>query len=217
MPDILLQPSTVTRLLHLLQAAQPFLTPCWCRLADMCIRLLNISELFVTPRRMNLTGLIRDIRGCTPSDDMSALLCAIRPFCSDEELRMLQMYEQFQQMQKMMDMWKIFSDLMPDSNNAGGTSGNASFDNLAGLFRSFSDGNGFDDILSNFMNSQNTSRKAEAQTPEPTESEDCSRCSSGNTEPSAPCGEQQSTPDANPLLSFLSPEQLSLYNSILSD
>lgn len=152
MLDALLQPSTVTRLLHLLQAAQPFLTPSWSRLADMCIRLLSISELFSGSRKTDFTRLLHDVRGCTPSNDMNALLCAIRPFCSEEELQMLQMYEQFKQMQQAMDMYKMFSDLMPSA--------------------------------------------AESPTPEPV---------------------TRAEGTANPLLSFLSPEQLELYNSILSD
>ena len=152
MLDALLQPSTITRLLHLLQAAQPFLTPSWSRLADMCIRLLSISELFSGSHKTDFTRLLHDVRGCTPSNDMNALLCAIRPFCSEEELQMLQMYEQFKQMQQAMDMYKMFSDLMPSP--------------------------------------------SESSTPEPVTGAEGT---------------------ANPLLSFLSPEQLELYNSILSD
>lgn len=172
MLDALLQPATVTRLLHLLQAAQPFLTPSWSRLADMCIRLLNISELLFNPRKTDISRLLSDIRGCTPSNDMNALLCAIRPFCSDGELQMLQMYEQFQQMQKAMDMWKMFSDLMPDADGSPGTT--SPFDTLAGLFGSGAD-----------TSTPKSSYETEATT--------------------------------NPLLAFLSPEQLSLYNSILAD
>ena len=180
MLDALLQPSTITRLLHLLQAAQPFLTPSWSRLADMCIRLLSISELFSGSRKTDFTRLLHDVRGCTPSNDMNALLCAIRPFCSEEELQMLQMYEQFKQMQQAMDMYKMFSDLMPSAADA--------------------TGNGFDRMFSYFMNSPSamhkTERPSESSTPEPV---------TGTEE------------TANPLLSFLSPEQLELYNSILSD
>ena len=174
MLDTFLHPSAVTRLLHLLQAAQPFLTPSWSRLADMCIRLLSISELFFNPHKTDFTRLLHDIRGCTPSDDINSLLCAIRPFCSEEELQMLQMYEQFKQMQKAMDMWKMFSDLMPDS--------------------------GTDNFFSAFMNTQNFSPEAEA----PPDS-------------SGPQSTSGTEADTNPLLSFLSPEQLELYNSILSD
>ena len=162
MLDAFLQPSTVTRLLHLLQAAQPFLTPSWNRLADMCIRLLSICELFSNPPKTDFTRLLDDIRGCTPSNDMNALLCAIRPFCSEEELQMLQMYEQFQQMQKAMELWKMFSDIVPDESSTA-----SPFDNLSGLFNASAFGN-------------------------------------------------NSVPESNPLLAFLSPEQLSLYNSILS-
>lgn len=197
MLDTLLQPSAVTRLLHLLQAAQPFLTPSWSRLADLCIRFLNISDLFANPHKTNFSRLLHDVRGCTPSNDMNALLCAIRPFCSEEELQMLQMYEQFRQMQKMMDMWKMFSDLMPDT---GGTSDTTSpFDNLFGLFRSFSDGNGFANPLSNFMNT------------------DAASCETVSPASATPESEDGSTQAPNPLLAFLSPEQLDLYNSILSD
>ena len=177
MLDALLQPSTITRLLHLLQAAQPFLTPSWSRLADMCIRLLSISDLFSHPCKTDFHRLLHDIRGCTPSNDMNALLCAIRPFCSEEELQMLQMYEQFKQMQQAMDMWKMFSDLMPDST-----------------------GTGFDSMFSGFMNSQNTMHETE-----------------GSSDASAPEPVPDAEPNANPLLAFLSPEQLALYNSILSD
>ena len=178
MLDTFLQPSAVTRLIHLLQAAQPFLTPSWNRLADMCIRLLNISELLFHPHASDFSRLLRDVRGCTPSNDMSALLCAIRPFCSDEELQMLQMYEQFRQMQKMMDMWKMFSDLMPDAGTASGAA--SPFDNLAGLF---------------------------GVTAHPSEDAPFSSGPQPDLQPEAP----------NPLLSFLSPEQLALYNSILAD
>lgn len=189
MLDTLLQPSAATRLLHLLQAAQPFLTPSWSRLADLCIRFLSISELFFTPRNHDLSHLLHDIRGCTPSNDMNALLCAIRPFCSEEELRMLQMYEQFQEMQKMMDLWKMFSDLMPDTSGTAATSGAASsFDNLSELFRSFTGENGFDNLFSGSMNPGTDS------TPD-----------------------QQTAQESNPILSLLSPEQLELYNSILAD
>lgn len=174
MLDALLQPSTVTRLLHLLQAAQPFLTPSWSRLADMCIRLLSISELFSGSHKTDFPRLLHDICGCTPSNDMNALLCAIRPFCSEEELQMLQMYEQFKQMQQAMDMWKMFSDLMPDA------------------------GNGFDNIFSGFMNSGATPKESKSQVAAPDVMSDTSELS-------------------NPLLSFLSPEQLELYNSILSN
>ena len=180
MLDALLQPSTITRLLHLLQAAQPFLTPSWSRLADMCIRLLSISELFSGSRKIDFTRLLHDVRGCTPSNDMNALLCAIRPFCSEEELQVLQMYEQFKQMQQAMDMYKMFSDLMPDSADA--------------------TGNGFDRMFSGFMNSQNTMHETE-----------------GSSDASAPEPVPDAEPNANPLLAFLSPEQLALYNSILSD
>ena len=193
MLDTLLQPSAATRLLHLLQAAQPFLTPNWSRLADLCIRFLSICDLFLTPREHSISHLLHDIRGCAPSNNMNALLCAIRPFCSEDELRMLQMYEQFQQMQKMMDMWKIFSDLMPNTECGDGTSDAASpFSNLAGLLRSVNNENGFDNIISDFMNSQATSCTTAAH-PAP------------------------ATQDANPLLAFLSPEQLELYNSILAE
>ncbi len=180
MLDALLQSSTVTRLLHLLQAAQPFLTPSWSRLADMCIRLLSISELFSGSRKTDFTRLLHDVRGCTPSNDMNALLCAIRPFCSEEELQMLQMYEQFKQMQQAMDLWKMFSDLMPDAADA--------------------TGNGFDRMFSGFMNSPSAMHKTES----PSES-------------STPEPVTVAEGTANPLLSFLSPEQLELYNSILSD
>ena len=214
MLNTLLQPSAVTSLLHLLQAAQPFLTPCWCRLADTCIRLLNISELFSVSHTMDFSRLLRDVRGCSPSNDMSALLCAIRPFCSDEELRMLQMYEQFQQMQKMMDMWKMFSDLMPDAGNASGAA--SPFDSLAGLFGS-GNGNNFGDIFSAFMNMQGTAT-APTDTPFSTnQTANSSENSSANTftTDSAPGEHTEESP--NPLLSFLSPEQLALYNSILAD
>ena len=177
MLDSLLQPSTVTRLLHLLRAAQPFLTPNWCRLADMCISLLSISELFFHPHKLDVIGLLRNVRGCTPSDDMNSLLCAIRPFCSEEELQMLQMYEQFQQMQKALDMWKLFSDLMPGAQESSST-----FEQLSGLFGT----------------------------------------SGANSPPFSDSSEKENTDgthtdDTNPLLSFLTPEQLSLYNHILSD
>ena len=197
MLDALLQPSTVTRLLHLLQAAQPFLTPNWCRLADMCIRLLNISELFRGPRKPDFAGLLRDVRGCTPSDDMNSLLCAIRPFCSEEELRMLQMYEQFQQMQQMMDMWKMFSDLMPATDKTSGPF--SPFDALSGLFGAGSDPK-FADLFSAFMQPKSTVP--------PTETPPVST-------PLA--SESHAAQDSNPFLAFLSPEQLSLYNSILSE
>lgn len=174
MLDTFLQPSTITRLLHLLQAAQPFLTPNWNRLADMCIRLLSISELFSGSHRTDFTRILHDIRGCTPSNDMNALLCAIRPFCSDEELQMLQMYEQFKQMQQAMDMYKMFSDLMPGA------------------------GNGFDNIFSGFMHSDTIT-------------------SGEKTQAAAPDAMSDTSESSNPLLAFLSPEQLELYNSILSD
>ena len=112
--DTYLQPSGATRLLHLLQAAQPFLTPSWCKLADLCIRFLSITELVSNPQSHNFQRLFRDARNCSPSENMDALLCAIRPFCLEEELKLLQMFEQFQQMQKAMDLWKMFSDLAPD-------------------------------------------------------------------------------------------------------
>lgn len=169
MLDTLLQPSAVTRLLYLLQAAQPFLTPSWKRLAEHCIRLLSLSDLFFNPHRTDFSRLLRDIRGCTPSDDMNALFRAIRPFCTEEELQMLQMYEQFRQMQRAMEMWQMFSDLMPDVPPSGDVPASQSpFDHPAGHFQSV---------------------------PEPEDSSD----------------------SANPLLAFLSPEQLSLYNSILSE
>jgi len=186
MLDTFLQPSAVTRLLHLLQAAQPFLTPSWSRLADLCIRILSISDLFSNPHKTDFARLLHDVRGCTPSNDMNALLCAIRPFCSEEELQMLQIYEQFKQMQKAMDLWKMFSDLMPDA-----TGTNSPFDNLADLFRATT-GNGFDNMFSDFMNVRTATSEAENTT-------------------------DSSASDTDPLLAFLSPEQLSLYNSILSD
>ncbi len=200
MLDTLLQPAAVTRLLHLLQAAQPFLTPSWNRLADMCIRLLSISELFFSPRKTDFTRLLQDIRGCTPSDDMNALLCAIRPFCSEEELQMLQMYEQFKQMQKAMEMWKMFSDLMPDASGTCGTSGTASpFDNLAGLFGP-TGGTGFDNMFSDFMNTRSTTSETE-----------------DTTDSSGAESVDETEQNVNPLLAFLSPEQMSIYNSILTD
>ena len=180
MLDTLLQPSAVTRLLHLLQAAQPFLTPSWSRLADLCIRFLSISDLFSSPRKTDIPQLLRDIRSCSPSNDINALLCAIRPFCSEEELQMLQMYEQFQQMQKAMDLWKMFSELIPDPTDPAG--------------------NGFGHMFSDFMNSQ--SHLHETETPP-------------DTSASEPVTDTAAT--ANPLLAFLSPEQLALYNSILTD
>lgn len=167
-----LHPSAVTRLLHLLQAAQPFLTPSWSRLVDLCIRLLYLSDLFSNPEKTDVTHLLHDIRGCTPSNDMDALLCAIRPFCLERELQMLQMYEQFQQMQKAMEMWKIFSDIMPDMTDTTGTD--------------------FSNLFSGFMNIQSPVSESET--------------ASG-----------ASAPDSASLLAFLTPEQLSLYNSILAD
>ena len=197
MLDTFLQPSAVTRLIHLLQAAQPFLTPSWNRLADMCIRLLNISELLFHPHASDFSRLLRDVRGCTPSNDMSALLCAIQPFCSDEELQMLQMYEQFRQMQKMMDMWKMFSDLMPDAGTASGAA--SPFDNLAGLFgvtaQPSKDAPFFSGPETDRPTTQAASLSEDSSGPQP------------ELQPEAP----------NPLLSFLSPEQLALYNSILAD
>ena len=112
--DTFLQPSGATRLLHLLQAAQPFLTPSWCKLADLCIRFLSITELVSNPQHHNFQRLFLDARNCSPTENMDALLSAIRPFCLEEELKLLQMFEQFQQMQKAMDLWKMFSDLAPD-------------------------------------------------------------------------------------------------------
>lgn len=151
MQDTVLHPSAVTRLLQLLQAALPFLTPGWKRLADLCIRFLYLSDFLSNPGRTDISRLLYDIRGCTLSDDMNALICAIRPFCLENELQMLQMYEQFMQMQSAMEMWKMFSDLMPES----------------------------------------------------------------GTVQTAPDGECDTA--GNPLLSFLSPEQLELYHEILSD
>ncbi len=188
MLDTFLQPAAVTRLLHLLQAAQPFLTPSWNRLAEMCIRLLNISELLFNPRRTDISRLLHDVRGCTPSNDMNALLCAIRPFCSEEELQMLQMYEQFQQMQKAMEMWQMFSDLMPDANAASGTT------------------SPFDNLFSDFMNTRSSA-------PE-TEDADEAANTTDNSDSDSVTETEQNT---NPLLAFLSPEQLALYNSILAD
>lgn len=198
MLDSLLQPSAVTRLLHLLQAAQPFLTPSWNRLADMCIRLLNISELLFNPRKTDLSRLLHDVRGCTPANDMNALLCAIRPFCSDEELQIIQMYEQFQQMQKAMEMWKMFSNLMPDA-----TESASPFDNLSSLFGA-SNGNNFDNMFSAFMNAKPVAQEAN----------DTSKAEyAAARSPSESSSETEA--DSNPLLAFLSPEQLSLYNNIL--
>lgn len=197
MLNTLLQPSAVTRLIHLLQAAQPFLTPSWNRLADMCIRLLNISELLLNPHASDVSRLLRDVRGCTPSNDMSALLCAIRPFCSDEELQMLQMYEQFQQMQKMMDMWKMFSDLMPDAGTASGAA--SSFDNLAGLFG----------VTAQPSEDAPFSSRPEDGCP-------ANQAAAPFEGSSAPQPDLQAEA-SNPLLAFLSPEQLALYNSILAD
>jgi len=191
MLDTFLQPSVITRLLHLLQAAQPFLTPSWSRLADLCIRLLSISELFSGSRNTDFTQLLHDIRGCTPSNDMNALICAIRPFCSEEELQMLQMYEQFKQMQQAMDMWKMFSDLMPDS--------------------------GADNMFSAFMNTHGVTHETKASRATPPEATDTSENRSINTVSSTPLSASGDGPDTNPLLAFLSPEQLALYNSILSD
>lgn len=162
-----------TRLLRLLQAALPFLTPSWHRLADRCIRFLSISEFISECNKSNVSELLHDIRGCAPANDINALLGAIRPFCLEEELSMLRMYEQFQQLQKTMELWKMFSDLMPEDGTA------------ADMFSAFSNkaGNAF---------TQEAASKSDAQsTPKPD---------------GAP----------NPLLSFLSPEQLALYNSILS-
>ena len=112
--DTYLRPDNTARLLHLLQAARPFLTPSWCNLADLCIRFLTILEFAANPHRYNLHHLLSDARNCTPTDNMDALLCAIRPFCLEEELKLLQMFEQFQQMQQAMDLWKMFSDFAPD-------------------------------------------------------------------------------------------------------
>lgn len=112
--DAFLQPSGATRLLHLLHAAQPFLTPSWCRLTDLCICFLNVVELVSNPQNHNVHRLLQDVRACSPTDNMDGLLCAIRPFCLEEELKYLQMFEQFQQMQKAMDLWQMFSDLAPD-------------------------------------------------------------------------------------------------------
>ena len=196
MLDTVLQPSVVTRLIHLLQAAQPFLTPSWNRLADMCIRLLNISELLFHPRASDFSHLLRDVRGCTPSNDMSALLCAIRPFCSDEELQMLQMYEQFQQMQKMMDMWKMFSDLMPDAGN----------------------GNNYGDLFSVFTNMNANAQASEDAhfSSRPEDGCPANQAAFPSESGSGPQPDLQAEA-SNPLLSFLSPEQLALYNSILAD
>ena len=114
--DTYLRPDNTARLLHLLQAARPFLTPSWCNLADLCIRFLTILEFAANPHRYNLHHLLSDARNCTPTDNMDALLCAIRPFCLEEELKYLQMFEQFQQMQKAMDLWQMFSDITPAQN-----------------------------------------------------------------------------------------------------
>ncbi len=204
MLDTFLQPAAVTRLLHLLQAAQPFLTPSWNRLADMCIRLLNISELLFNPRRTDISRLLHDVRGCTPSNDMNALLCAIRPFCSEEELQMLQMYEQFQQMKKAMEMWQMFSDLMPDADAASGAT--SPFDNLAGLFRSSAGSNEFGNRFSGFTNSRSA-------TPEAKNADEAASTTDNSDSESVTEAEQ----NTNPLLAFLSPEQLALYNNILAD
>lgn len=114
--DTYLQPDNTARLLRLLQAARPFLTPSWCSLADLCIRFLTILEFASNPHRYNLHHLLSDARNCTPTDNMDALLCAIRPFCLEEELKYLQMFEQFQQMQKAMDLWQMFSEITPAQN-----------------------------------------------------------------------------------------------------
>ena len=112
--DTYLHPAGTAHFLHLLQAARPFLTPSWCSLADLCIRLLTIFEFVSNPHCRNFQRLLSDARSNAPTDNMDALLGAIRPFCLDEELKLLQMFEQFQQMQKAMDLWKMFSDIAPD-------------------------------------------------------------------------------------------------------
>ena len=104
------------RFIHLLEAALPFLSPDWHRLADSLLITLQFTELIGSLKGNGLSRMFQCFRS-NPCEDMSGLMCAIRPFCLESELQILNMLQQFQQMQKMYDMWSVFSSMMPEGSN----------------------------------------------------------------------------------------------------
>lgn len=105
------------RLSKMLQAAMPFLSPDWHTLADTLLLTLDFTEAFRCFREYGPAYYIKNLRGCSPVMDFDGLLCAVTPFCLENELQMLRMFQQFQQMKKMYEMWNLFSSMMPQDDS----------------------------------------------------------------------------------------------------